>query len=321
VVTPANCISVRGQREHALASAIGRLGLWDAGLCYAPAEVARSAIAELEGAGYGAAWLHEGGRDAFVGAAMLLAATRRLAVGTSIVSIWRHEPGQMAAAARSLGEEFPGRFVLGIGTSHHTARSWHGRGYARPVTDMADYLDAIDSSYWGGPRPAVPVPRMIAALGPRMLELARRRSRGAIPYLVPVEHTRFARAALGAEPVLAVHQAIVVGEPRARARQLARAYVAPYLQLPNYRNNLIRLGFAENELDRDGSDRLIDALVAIGDAEEVAERVQAHLGAGADHVCVNPLRPAIDHVPVASLKGLADALRSERNQAMTKEYA
>lgn len=314
MVTPADTASARGAGEHALASSIGRLGVWDAGLCYAAAPRARAAAVELEAAGYGAAWLHEGGRDVFAGAAILLSATERLAAGSSIASIWRHEPGQMAAAARTLGEAFPGRFVLGIGPSHEGAGSWHGRGYRRPLADMSDYLDAIDTAGYGGPRPELPVPRMIAALGPRMLELARRRSRGAIPYLVSVEHTRSARTALGPEPVLAVHQAIVVGEPLRRARELAREYVAPYLRLPNYRNNLIRFGFGERDLAGPGSDRLIDALVAIGDADEVAARVRAHLEAGADHVCVNPCRAAINDVPVAPLQALAEALRAQGDE-------
>jgi len=296
----------RSEREAALAASIGALGVWDAGLCYAPA--ARDAAAELELLGYGAAWLHEGGRDAFVGAAILLAATERLVAGTSIVSIWRHEPGQMAAAARTLGEAFPGRFVLGIGTSHEGSRSWHGRGYARPLTDLPEYLDAMDGAGWGGPRPDPPVPRVLAALGPRMLELARRRSRGAIPYLVPVEHTRRAREILGPDPVLAVHQAFVIDEPAAHAREIAAAHVGRYVEWPNYRRNLIRLGFAEADFAGGGSDRLLDALVAVGDADEVAARVHAHLDAGADHVCVDPLGRASDEVPVESLARLAEAV-------------
>ncbi|HST24798.1 MAG TPA: TIGR03620 family F420-dependent LLM class oxidoreductase [Gaiellaceae bacterium] len=296
---------MRGEREHGLATAIGRLGVWDAGLCFAPAAAARSAAAELEAAGYGAAWLHEGGRDAFVGAAILLEATRSLTVGTSIASIWRHEPDAMVDAARTLGEAFPGRFVLGIGIAHAGAASWRGRAYNRPFSDLSDYLDAMGVVSWPGPRPDPPVPLMIAALGPRMLELARRRSRGAIPYLVPVEHTRLARAALGTDPVLAVQQAIVVDQPRQRAGELAREFVARYLPWPNYRSNLLRCGFAERDLEDGGSDRLIDALVAIGDTDTVAARVQAHLDAGADHVCVDPLGRAFNEVPIAQLCELA----------------
>jgi probable F420-dependent oxidoreductase len=295
----------RGAPEYALAAAVGKLGLWDAGLCFAAAPLARSAAAELEAAGYGAAWLHEGGRDAFAGAAILLAGTRRLTVGTSIVSIWRHEPGQMANAARTLGEAFPGRFVLGIGASHQGAKSWHGRGYVRPLTDLPEYLDEMDREIWVGPRPEPPVPRVIAALGPRMLELARRRSRGAIPYLVPVAHTSFARTRLGPDPVLAVQQAIVLGERVERARELAHEFVAGYLPFPNYRNNLLRSGFTERDFEDAGSESLIDALVAIGDADEVAARIRAHLDAGADHVCVNPLGRAFNEVPVARLCELA----------------
>ena len=288
-----------------LAEAIGTLGVWDAGLCFAPADEAREAARAYEDAGYTAAWLHESGGDAFVLAAVLLAATGRLVVGTSIVSIWQHEPARMAAAARTLAEAFPGRFVLGIGNSHHGAASWHGRGYDRPVADLSDYLDAMDAARYQGARPETPVPRMIAALGPRMLELARRRSRGAIPYLVPVEHTRFARATLGPDPVLAVHQAIVLGETDDRSRSLAHTYVARYLMWPNYRNNLLRCGFSADDLAGEGSDELVRALVAWGDADEVDQRIRAHLEAGADHVCVLPLDGLETTVPVAALRELA----------------
>jgi probable F420-dependent oxidoreductase len=299
----------REERERALATAIGRLGVWDAGLCRAPAAVIRAAAAELEHAGYGAAWLHEAGRDAFVAAAILLAGTRRLVVGTSIVSIWRHEPTQMASAARTLGEAFPGRFVLGIGAGHEGERSWHGRSYDRPLRDLAEYLDAVDNSRYFAARPEVPVPRVIAALGPRALELARKRSRGAIPYLVPVGYTSLARATLGPEPVLAVHQVIVLGQRPERARELAREHVGRYFAARNYRSNLLRCGFTERDFDDAGSDRLIDALVAIGDTDEVAARVQAHLDAGANHVCVNPIGRGPAEVPAAQLCELAARLQ------------
>jgi probable F420-dependent oxidoreductase len=301
----------RGEPERALAAAIGRVGVWDAGLCAAPAAVIRASAVELEQAGYGAAWLHEGGRDAFVAAAILLAGTRRLVVGTSIVSIWRHEPAQMASAARTLGEAFPGRFVLGIGASHEGAGSWHGRSYDRPLRELAEYLDAVDKARYFAARPEVPVPRVIAALGPRALELARQRARGTIPYLVPVGYTSHARATLGPEPVLAVHQVIVLGQRPERARELAREHVGRYLQARNYRSNLLRCGFTERDLDSTGSERLIDALVAIGDTDEVAARVQAHLDAGADHVCVNPVGRGPAEVPVARLRELAARLRLE----------
>jgi probable F420-dependent oxidoreductase len=299
---------MRSPRELALATVIGRLGVWDAGLCFAPAAQARAAAAELEAAGYQAAWLHEGGRDPFVAAAVLLGATRALAVGTSIASIWVHEPAQMAGAARTVGEAFPGRFVLGIGVSHPGAGSWRGPSYERPVAELSAYLDAMDEATWYGPRPDPPVPRMIAALGPRMVELARRRSRGTIPYLAPVEYTRAARAALGPDPVLAVHQAIVLDRSPGQARALAQEHVGVYLRATNYRNNWLRSGFEPRDLDGDGSERLIEGLVAVGGVDEVAARVQAHLDAGADHVCVNPLGRDAGEVPVIQLQRLAAAL-------------
>lgn len=302
----------RGEREQLLADAIGKLGVWDAGLCFAPVYAACSAAAELEASGYRAAWLHEGGREVFVAAAILLGHTRRLVIGTSIASIWQHEPTQMVTAARTLGEAFPGRFVLGIGVSHEGARSWRGRAYARPLDDLSNYLDETERVPWPCPRPKTPVPRMIGALGPRMLDMARRRARGAIPYLVPVQHTSFARERLGGDPVLAVQQAIVVGQPLRRGRELAHEHVQRYLPLPNYRNNLLRCGFSERDLQGAGSEHLIDALVAIGDLDDAAARVQAHLEAGADHVCVNPLGRARAEVPLADLQQLAGRLRIAR---------
>jgi len=306
-----NAKSERGEREQLLADAIGKLGVWDAGLCFAPVGVACSAATELEAAGYRAAWLHEGGREVFVAAAIFLASTRRMVVGTSIASIWQHEPTQLVTAARTLGEAFPGRFVLGIGVSHAGAQSWHGRAYARPLDDLSDYLDAMEDVPWPCPRPQPPVPRMIGALGPRMLELARRRARGAIPYLVPVQHTSFARERLGRDPVLAVQQAIVIDQPRRRARELAHEHVRRYLPFPNYRNNLLRCGFSEHDLQGSGSERLIDALVAIGDLDDAAARVRGHLDAGADHVCVNPLGRARGEIPIVDLQQFAARLDSK----------
>ena len=301
---------MRAQRERELAEAIGTLGVWDAGLCLAPTKDATEAARELEAMGYEAAWLHEGGHDAFVLASLLLGATQRFAVGTSIVSIFRHEPAQMANAARSLGEAYPGRFVLGIGSSHEGARSWHGREYERPYTDMSEYLDAVDRSRWYGPRPDPPVPRMIAALGPRMLDLARRRSRGAIPYLVPVAHTAYARERLGPDPVLAVHQAIVLRQSRERSIEFAREHVSRYLERPNYRNNLMRSGLSEDDLAGGGSDRCLEAVIAWGDADEVAARVRAHLDVGADHVCVSPLGRALGEISLDGLPELAESVHA-----------
>jgi probable F420-dependent oxidoreductase len=301
----------RGEREQLLADAIGKLGVWDAGLCFAPVGVACSAAAELEAAGYRAAWLHEGGRQVFVAAAILLAHTRRLVVGTSIASIWQHEPTEMVTAARTLGEAFPGRFLLGIGVSHGGARSWRGRAYARPLDDLSDYLDAMEGVPWPCPRPRPPVPRLVGALGPRMLDLARRRARGAIPYLVPVQHTRFARESLGRDPVLAVQQAIVVDQPLRRGRELAHEHVRRYLPFPNYRNNLLRCGFSERDLHGAGSERLINALVAMGDLDDVAAHTRAHLDAGADHVCVNPLGRELGEIPIVDLQEFAARLGSK----------
>jgi probable F420-dependent oxidoreductase len=213
----------------------------------------------------------------------------------------------MAAAARTLGEAWPGRFVLGIGTSHQGAASWHGRAYDRPLTDLPEYLDAMDAAPWFGPRPEPPVQRVLAVLAPRMLELAARRSRGVIPYLAPVEHTRLARATLGPGPVLAVAQSVVLGGTHEHGVSRAREFVGRYLDLPNYRNNLLRCGFSEDDLAGGGSDDLVRALVVWGDGPKIAAQIREHLEAGADHVCVEPLRDSRD-VPLAPLLELAQTV-------------
>jgi probable F420-dependent oxidoreductase len=298
----------RGGREGELAAAIGPVGVWNAGLSGAPAKQVRAAAAEIEGLGYRSAWLPEGGKDVFVNSAVVLAATGRLVVATGIANPWIRDPYAMATASRTLGDAFSGRFVLGVGISHHGQRRFGGaERYERPLTQMREYLDAMDDGAYWGPVPRKPVQRVLAALGPRMLQLAAERSRGAHTYLVPVEHTSFAREVLGPEAVLAVEQSFVLGGSR-DAREIARRHVGRYLKVPNYRNNLMRLGFTKTDLRGRGSDRLLDAIVASGNPAKVAERVRDHLDAGADHVCVQPLAASNERVPLAPLRKLASAL-------------
>jgi probable F420-dependent oxidoreductase len=192
----------------------------------------------------------------------------------------------MANGARALGEAYPGRFVLGIGVSHAPSVATRGGSYGKPVETMRTYLDAMDAATYAAPLPAEPAPMVLAALGPRMLELAAERTDGAHTYFVPVEHTVLARRHLGPNAFLSVEQTAVIHSDPGTARDIARAFCARYLSLPNYRNGLLRVGWSERDLDSGGSDRLIDAIVVQGSVDAVVERVRAHLDAGADQVSI-----------------------------------
>lgn len=275
-------------RRTDLRAALGRVGIWSFALQGNPADVARSALAEYEALGYRSTWIPEsvGSKEAFAHAAVLLAAHPRMVVATGIANIYARDPMAMANGGRTLAEAYPGRFVLGIGVSHAPSVATRGGAYDRPIERMTAYLDAMDAAAFSGRAPAGGVPLVLAALGPRMLDLAAERADGAHPYFVPVEHTRIARERLGPGPVLAVEQTAVLDVDAARARAVAREFAGRYLGLPNYANNLRRLGWADDDLAGGGSDRLLDAVVVQGDAAAIARRVREHLDAGADHVCV-----------------------------------
>ena len=215
----------------------------------------------------------------------------------------------MANGARALSEAYPGRFLLGIGVSHAPAVAKRGGTYGRPVETMRAYLEAMDTALYRGPQ-AAETPVVLAALGPRMLELAAERTLGAHPYFVPVEHTAFARETMGRGPMLAPEQAVVLTIDAEKARAVGRAHIRYYLELDNYRRNLVRLGWSEADLAGDGSDALVDALVAWGDEDAIAARVKAHLDAGADHVCIQTLGDDPTVLSLDDLRRLAPALLS-----------
>jgi probable F420-dependent oxidoreductase len=288
---------------------IGRVGIWSGELrrhAERGTQGAAEAAAELEELGYGALFIPgSAGGDVLGAAGRLLGATRRAVVATGILNVWMHEPADVAAGRAALAADHPERFLLGLGISHASIvdREREGR-YRRPLSTMRAYLDALD-----GADPPVPAAgRVLAALGPRMLELARDRSAGAHPYFVPVEHTRAARAALGGGPLLAPEQAVLLETDAGRARERARSHLERYLALPNYTNNLLRHGLGEDDLRDGGSDRLVDAIVAWGDEEAIAARVRAHHQAGADHVCVQVVGLEGDALPREEWRRLAPAL-------------
>jgi probable F420-dependent oxidoreductase len=279
---------IGGIGGRALAERLGRVGIWSFALQRLAAADAGAARRELERLGYPTVWMPEslGSKEVFAHAARLLAGSARAIVAPGIASIYARDPMAMAGGAKALAEAYPGRFVLGIGVSHAPSVQSRGGSYGKPVETMTAYLDAMDAAAYAGPEPSEPVPLVLAALGPKMLELAAARADGAHPYFVPVEHTPVARAALGSEPCLAVEQTAVLSSDPAEARRIGRAFARHYLALPNYANNLRRLGWSDEDIANDGSDRLIDAVVAWGDVDAIVARVKAHLDAGADHVCV-----------------------------------
>jgi probable F420-dependent oxidoreductase len=297
-----------GGRE--LSRRLGRVGVWSFALQRLTAKDAGAAMVELERLGYPAVWMPEslGSKDVMAHSAILLAATETTIVAPGIASIYARDPMAMANGAKALADAYPGRFVLGIGVSHAPSVKTRGGDYGKPIETMTAYLDAMDAASYAGPELAEPVPLVLAALGPRMLELAAARTDGAHPYFVPVEHTPFARAALGPEACLAVEQAAVLSTDAAEARRIGRAFARHYLALPNYANNLRRLGWSDEDIANDGSDRMIDAVIAWGDVDAIVERVKAHLDGGADHVCVQLRVDSSSDPALAGYAELASAL-------------
>ena len=289
---------------------IGRVGIWSFGLELQPAARAQEAAAEVEALGYGALWIPEAmGREVFTHAGLLLAATHRLVIASGIANIWARDAVTMAAAQKTLAEAYPDRFLLGIGVSHAPmVEMVRGHRYEKPLSTMRAYLDAMDAAPCIAPHPATNPIRVIGALAPKMLKLAAERTAGAHPYFVPPEHTVRAREIMGKGPLLAPEQAAVLETAPSKAREIARGHMATYLGLPNYVNNLKRLGFSDGDIANGGSDRLVDAIVAWGDVDAVVKRVRAHHDAGADHVCIQVLDADPRAVPVRQWRELAAAL-------------
>jgi probable F420-dependent oxidoreductase len=289
---------------------VGRVGIWTAQLDLQPAARAREAAAELDELGFGALWVPEAvGREPISHAAVLLDATERIIVATGVAVIFNRVPSVAAAAQRLLADDSGGRFLLGLGVSHAAMiEGMLGQVWDRPLARMRDYLDAMDDAFTVSPAPADDPPRVLSALGPRMLELAASRAWGALTYFVPVEHTAEARGHLGDGPMLLVEQAVALEADADVARDIARKYMSIYLTLPNYVNNLRRLGWGDDDLAGVGSDKLVDALVAWGDADAVSARVAAHHDAGADHVCIQVLGPDATALPLEQWRALAAAL-------------
>jgi probable F420-dependent oxidoreductase len=280
-------------------------GVWSAALRYGDSAAAAEAAAELEALGYTAAWLPDVGGDLFPAVENLLGATSSLTVATGILNLWLHEPTDAAAEHARLTAAHGQRFLMGIGVSHGPFIDMAEPGrYTKPLARMREFLDGLDAA----PVPVAVDDRVLAALGPKMLDLARARTAGTHPYLVTPEHTAVARQAVGPGKLVAPEQAVVLEMDAGAARAIARSHLAVYLGLPNYSNNWKRFGITDDDLAEGGSDRLVDALVAWGDEGAIAQRVQAHRDAGADHVCVQVLTDSPMDLPLLQWRELAPAL-------------
>ena len=281
---------------------IGRVGIWTFLLDEHPTSRVRDLAQEIEDMGWPTLWRPEAhGRDVLLSSSVLLDATSRLIVASGIAQIYARHPVTTAAAQKTLFEAHDGRFLLGLGVAHApSVEEVRKLDYRTPYSDMVAYLEAMADAPYTAVEPASKPPTVLAALGPRMLKLSAEAADGAHPYFTPPDHTAMARDILGAGPLLAPEQMVVIDSDLDRARSVAREHMVHYLRLPNYTNNLLRCGFAQTDIDG-MTNRLVDGIVACGDLDVAVDRVQQHLDAGADHVCIqvlvadNDLDTTIDH--------------------------
>lgn len=289
-----------------MTSLLNGTGIWSHHLRYGDPAQAAAAAAELEQLGYTALWIPDVGGDVFGSLDNLLAATSTATIATGILNVWMHTPDDTAAAHARLVAAHGPRFLCGIGISHRPLIDHvNSPGtYQQPVAKMADYLDGLDAA----PTPLAANDRVLAALGPKMLDLARTRTAGTHPYLVTPELTEKARAGVGPDGLVASEQAVVLETDPTAARAIARQHLATYIGLPNYTNNWKRQGFTDDDLADGGSDRLVDALVVWGDEAAIAARVQMQRDAGADHVCIQVLTADPMSMPRHEWQVLAAAL-------------
>jgi probable F420-dependent oxidoreductase len=280
------------------------IGVWSSVLRYGNLAESAEAAAELEELGFSALWIPDVGGPVLDSVDHLLSSTRRVVIATGILNLWMHEPSDVAAGYASLTATHGERFLLGIGVSHAPLIDFKEPGlYRKPLAATSAFLDALDAA-----ENPVPVEnRVLAALGPKMLELAATRSRGAHPYLVTPDHTRTARETLGDGPLLLPEQSVILTDDAAEARAIGTDWLRAYLALPNYANNLLRSGFTSDDL-ASVSDRLLDAIVVSGDEETILRRVNAHRAAGADHVCIQVLTADPTQFPREQWRRLAAAM-------------
>ncbi|BBZ70550.1 LLM class F420-dependent oxidoreductase [Mycobacterium paraseoulense] len=280
------------------------VGIWSTHLRYGNPGKAAEAAAELEDLGFTALWIPDiGGGPILDTAERLLASTTKVTIATGILNLWLNDAADTAARYASATEAYGERLLLGIGCSHAPIVDAKAAvRYSKPLSATKAFLDAIDDA----PRPVPIENRLLAALGPKMLELAATRARGAHPYLATPEHSGQARQTLGEGPLLAPEQTVIFANDRAQARAIGAEWLRTYVVLPNYANNLVRSGFSENDLS-EISDRLFDATIAWGDEDAIVQRVKDHRSAGADHVCIQVLTADQREFPREQWRRLAAA--------------
>lgn len=280
------------------------VGIWSSQLRYGDAAEIADAAAELDELGFTALWIPDVGGPVFDAVGRLLAATTRTVIATGILNLWMHSPGDVAESYAALTAEHGDRFLLGIGVSHAPLIDAGQPGrYRKPLAATASFLDGLDAA----PQPVPAEARVLAALGPKMLELAATRARGAHPYLVTPDHTASARSTLGEGPLLLPEQTVILCDSVDEARRIGSDWLRAYLALPNYANNLLRSGFSEDDLAQ-VSDRLLNAIIAWGDEGAVMRRVAEHRAAGADHVCIQVLTADPTEFPREQWRRIAAAL-------------
>jgi probable F420-dependent oxidoreductase len=278
---------------------IGKIGIWfflDAMSAAQTVEFAR----KVETLGYGAIWIPEAvGREPFAHVGYLAAHTERIVFATGIANIYARDPITMSAASKTVAELSNGRFLLGIGVSHRPlVTNLRGHSYDKPYTYMKEYLTRMKGALYRAPHPVEQVPMVLAALHPKMLQLSATEANGTHTYFVPPEHTARARGAIGPKPWICAAQAVILETDPARARAMARTYMKTYVpRLPNYTNNLKALGWKDEDFENGCSDALVDAIVAWGDEQKIRDRIDAHLKAGATHVCILPIRVDNESLP------------------------
>ena len=290
---------------------LGRVGIWTGVLDAMPSIDAQRRAGLLEELGFQTLWIPETvGRDPFVTASLLLSATDRLNVATGIANIYARDPLTMANTQRTLEEAFPARFLLGLGVSHRTlVEGVRNHDYSKPYSAMVAYLEAMDAAEFRAVGPRQRPQTVLAALGPKMLALSAFAVDGAHPYFTNPEHTALAREIMGPDALLLPEQMVVLETDPSRARDIARKNMKIYLGLPNYANNLRRLGFTEEDIETP-TDKLVDAVVAWGKIDAAADRISEHIEAGADHVCVQVLTEDRGDVPEDGWRELALAVNS-----------
>tara|TARA_B100001250_G_scaffold394655_2_gene398791 strand:- start:5236 stop:6126 length:891 start_codon:yes stop_codon:yes gene_type:complete len=277
---------------------LGKVGLWTGVLDSMPSSAANELCAEASELGFKTIWIPEAvGRDPFVGAMRILENTSDLVIATGIANIYARDAMTMANGQRSIEEAHPGRFLLGLGVSHLHLVEWvRKHDYSKPLTYMREYLKAMHKARFMAVGPSELPELVLAALGPKMLELAASETAGAHPYFVPPEHTQMAREVMGSDALLYPEQMVVLEDDPGVARSVARQHMKTYAALPNYANNLIRLGYDAGDIES-LADNVVDAVVAWGSLDQIRNRVNEHFDAGADHVCVQVLTEEPHQVP------------------------